>query len=142
MKRATVVYNPRTIDRAIFSILAALMLFVGLYIVGPWYLDETLGSKSPLLALLDSNIALILYGTLTIIDGIALVYSAAGKGLTHSRIMSHALLAGFLIRLYALIGQILTLHSWRPPSYLTQVVIVLLFGVMWVWVKVNAKPIQ
>lgn len=136
------VYVPRIIDKAIFAILGMLMLLIGLYVVGPWYVDDTHGVKSPLLSLLESHIGLIGYGCLSIIDGIALLYATAGDGEWHTRITSDALLAGFLLRLYALFGVILTLHSWKPPVYLVQGVVVLIFGAMWVWVRVNAKLIQ
>lgn len=137
-------FRPRAIDRAVFAILATLHVANGVYLFGPWYLDETESGKTPLITLFNSEQAVSAYGLLLFIDGLILFYASAGRGGSrlYTRIVSSALLLGFLARLYALIGTFLTIDSWRPPTYLSHVATVLLLGSYWVWVKVNARPIQ
>ena len=134
----------RRIDRIVFGILATLHVANGVYLVGPWYLNESETGKAPLLAMFNSDNAVIVYGILLFIDGLVLLYASAGRSVRrfYTQIVSYALLAGFLLRLYALIGVALTLESWRPPSYLSHAATVVLLGAYWVWLKVNVRPIQ
>lgn len=134
----------RFIDRFVFGILAMLHMANGLYLVGPWYLHDNDGGKAPLIALFNSTTAVIIYGTLLFIDGLVLLYASAGRSARrfYAPTVSNALLAGFLLRLYALIGVVLTLESWRPPSYLSHMATVLLLGAYWVWLRINVRTIQ
>lgn len=138
-------FQPRTIDRAIFAILAVLHMASGLYLSSPWYLDTwDEATKAPLANLFNSNSSVVVYGVLLFLNGLALLYSTAGKH-THRfyvRITSTALLSGFLMRLYSFIGVGVALESWRPPSYLSHLATVLMLGAYWVYVKVNGRPIQ
>ena len=142
MKRVKEVYRPRGIDRALFAILAALYVANGLYLVGPWYLDQNDGSQ-PLLTVFTNGWAVATYGVLLIVDGLALAYTAAsGVGRVHSFITQNALLVGFLLRLYALIGVLMVAESWRPPSYLGHMATVAALGTYWVWVKVSVRNVR
>lgn len=137
-------FRPRTVDRFIFCVLAILHIANGLYLVGPWYLEETASGKSPLLSLFNDDKAVAWYGFLLLIDGLFLLYASASASTRrfYTRIVSGALLAGFLLRLYSLIGVLLTIESWRPPGYLSQMASVAFLGIYWVWVRVNARVIQ
>ena len=134
-------FKPRSVDKFIISTIGMLHILNGLYLVGPWYLDETESGKAPLVTMFNSNTAVIVYGSLLLIDGLILFFSL-NKKLCSTRIVSNALLAGFLLRLYALIGVFLTIDSWRPPSYLSHITTVLITGAMWVWIKVSERTIQ
>lgn len=136
------VYQPRAIDRALFGILAGLHVLNGLYLVGPWYLTEGDMGGAPLFALFSSSTAVIAYGVLLFMDGLALIYASAGRGVNYTRILSSALLAGFLLRLYALIGVFISLESWRPPAYLSHVATVCALGSYWLWVKFCVRPTE
>ena len=135
-------YTPRAIDRAIFAILAVLHIANGLYLVGPWYLDETDSGKQPLINLFNSDTAVSVFGLLLLVDGLFLLYATAGRGARalYTRLVSGALLSGFALRLYSLIGVLITIDSWRPPSYLSQTASVFILGAYWVWVRVSARP--
>lgn len=137
-------YKPRAIDRAVFAILAFLHVANGVYLIGPWYLDETESGKAPLISMFNSDNAVSVYGVLLVLDGLLLIYASAGRGArkNYTRLVNSALLYGFVLRLYALIGVFLTIESWRPPSYLSHTASVLILGSYWVWVKVSARPTQ
>jgi len=90
----------------------------------------------------NSGDAVMTYGILVLVDGIALLYAAVGRGVNYAKITGYALLAGFLLRLYSLIGVFLISQSWRPPSYLSHAASVLILAVYWIWVKVSERPIQ
>lgn len=137
------VFSPRPIDRVVLGILAVLGLTNAAYLVGPWYLDETADGKAPLLSMFNSHTAVIVYGVFVFIEAAALLYASAGvTSRVHTIVTENALLAGFLLRLYALIGVGLTLESWRPPSYLSHAATVAILGAYWVWVKVSVRPVQ
>ena len=137
------VYRPREIDRAIYAILAALHVANGLYLIGPWYLDVTDEGRAPLISLFNSSAAVIVYGSLLLVNGLMLTYAAAGKSSRlHTFITENGLLSGFLMRLYALIGVFLVATSWRPPSYLSHFATVLALGAYWLWVKVSVRPTE
>lgn len=143
MKREREVFRPRAIDRAMFAILATLHVANGLYLVGPWYLDETDTGKAPLIAMFNSMWAVVIYGGLLLFNGLMLFYATAGRsGRRHTFMTELAMLWGFLLRLYALIGVFLVAESWKPPSYLSHVATVAMLGAYWVWVKVNVRPVQ
>jgi hypothetical protein len=134
-------FRPRTVDRIIFAILALLFVFSGAYIVGPWHLEETVYGPAPLHVVFNDSEAVEIYGLLVLATGFFLLYSAFGKVSRHyARITANALLAGCLLRLYSLMGVLLTLDSWRPPSYLSLIAIVLITGAMWLWVKLSERP--
>lgn len=143
MKRVKEVFRPRGIDRALFAILAALHVANGLYLVGPWYLDQTDSTASPLIAMFDNSWGVATYGTLLLVDGLALMYVAAtGSSRTTTFITENALLAGFLLRLYSLIGVLVVVESWRPPAYLSHISTVAALGAYWVWVKVSVRNVR
>lgn len=142
MQQRKVDYRPRIIDRAVFGLLAALHILSALYLVGPWYLETGDLGKSPLMNLFENPTAVIVYGVFVFMTGIGLLYATAANGKHYTTILSYSLLVGFLLRLYALIGVIASLDSWRPPSYLSQSVIVLLMAAYWLWVKYCVRPIQ
>lgn len=131
---------PRSIDRTLFAILAVLQLAEGVYFAGPWYLDSHLGAKAALFSMFDSAPAVILYGSLLFIDGLCLLYAAAGKrGRWYINIVSSSLLAGFLLRLYSIIGVLIALDSWRPPQYLSHIATVAIFGALWIYMRVSSR---
>lgn len=138
-------FKPSPIDRAIFGILAVLHMASGVYLSSPFYLDtwDEVG-KAPLANLFNSDTAVVIYGVLLFLNGIALLYSASGKSATrfYTRITSAALLSGFLMRLYSFIGVAIALESWRPPSYLSHLATVFILGAYWVWIKVNGRTVQ
>lgn len=141
--RALKDYRPRPIDRTIFAILAVLHIANGLYLTGPWYLDETNHGQAPLITMFNSSVAAIVYGAILLIDGLALFYASAGRGARlYTQVVSGALLTGFLLRLYALIGVFMTSESWRPPGYLSHLATVMMLGAYWIWVRVNVKSIR
>lgn len=137
-------FRPRSIDRAAFAILGMLHVANGVYLIGPWYLDETESGKAPLISMFNSDIAVTLYGVLLLVDGLALIYASAGSSVRqlYTSVLSGALFSGFLIRLYTLIGVFLTVDSWRPPSYLSHVATVSLLVVYWLWVRAHARTVQ
>lgn len=136
-------YVPRTIEKAIFAVLGLVVFLSGLYLIGPWYLpNDVAGDRAPIVNLLNSDISVKIYGSALVLDGLVLFYASAGRGVYYTRIVANALLAGFLLRLYSLIGVFLTLESWRPPSYLSHAANVLLLGAMWVWIRVSERPTQ
>lgn len=137
MKRG--IYHPRSIDRAIFGILGALHLCSGIYLIGPWYLNETESGKAPLFAMFNSETAVSAYGVMLLLTALALLYATVGRGVYFTKILSAALLTAFLTRLYSLIGVFLTVESWRPPSYLSHAATVVILGSYWVWVRTCAR---
>lgn len=138
-------FRPRGIDRAILAVLAVLNMASGVYLSSPFYLDtwDEVG-KSPLINLFNSNTAVIIYGAILVLDGVALLYSAAAKHTSrfYTTITSNALLVGFLVRLFSFIGVALALNSWRPPTYLSHLATVFILGAYWVWVKVSGRTTQ
>ncbi len=133
------VFSLRPIDRAVIVIIAVLLMVTGLYLVGPWYITVTDTGKSPLYKLLQDGTVLTAYGVLLILDGVALIYSVINN---KTSILTNALLTGFLLRLYALIGVLVTQESWLPPSYLSLAATVFITGSYWVWIRVNERPIK
>lgn len=134
-------YKPRSIDRAVFNILAAVLVLSGGYIVGPWYLTEDGQTSAPLYTLFENRSVVIVFGTLLLICGFSLFWSAWAKGGTrfYTSVVQYTLLSAFLLRLYSIIGVAFALDSWRPPGYLSQGAVVLILGSYWVWVKVNVR---
>lgn len=138
-------FRPRIIDRAMFAILACLHVASGMYLSGPWYLDTwDEGGKAPLANAFNSDTAVVIYGVLLFLNGLVLLYASAGDSINrwYGRITSTALLTGFLMRLYSLIGVAIALESWRPPNYLSHLATVFILGSYWVWVRVNDRTIQ
>jgi hypothetical protein len=134
------IFRPRTVDRAIFAILALLHICNGVYLVGPWYIQQDGAIKAPLYHLFSDSTAVAAYGLLLLIDGLFLLHCAfAEPSKKVTVILDNALIAGFLLRLYALVGVFLTLESWRPPSYLSHISTVFVLGAMWVWVRVSER---
>jgi hypothetical protein len=129
----------RSIDRYIISVLAALMAASGLYLAGPWYLVETNGNPSPLFALLSNTVGITIYGILCVVSGLVLGWFAHRRAPVRVQHLSLALLTVFLLRFYSLMGTLLTLESWRPPGYLSPLVIVLIIGGYWLWVVRNVQ---
>lgn len=141
--RALKDYRPRPIDRTIFAVLAALHIANGLYLVGPWYLDMTGSGQAALITMFNSVDAVKFYGIALLLDGLALIYASAGRGARlYTQIVSGALLGGFLLRLYALIGVFITSESWRPPGYLSHAATVVMLGAYWIWVRRCVKSIR
>lgn len=138
-------YRPRYVDRAVFAILAVLHMANGAYVTGPWYLDtwDEVG-KAPLQNAFNSDAAVSVYGALLFLNGIALMYAAVAKSATkgYTQTLSYTLVSGFLLRLYAFIGVMVALESWRPPSYASHLATVFILGAYWVWVRVNVRPVQ
>lgn len=137
-------FRPRSIDRWVFAILSVLHIANGLYLIGPWYLEESESGKRPLANLFNNDLAVSVFGLLILIDGLVLLYAATSKGhhRIYTRLVSGALLTGFLLRLYSLIGVLLVIQSWRPPSYLSQTAAVAILGAYWLWVRVHARPTE
>lgn len=138
-------FKPRIIDRIVFGIVAVLHLANGVYLVGPWYLPNWSGDgKAPLNLVFNSESIVQVYGLVLFINGLALLYISAEKSTRrfYTAITSTTLLSGFLLRLYSLIGVVMVLDSWRPPSYLSHVATVVLLGAYWIWVKVSVRTIQ
>lgn len=138
-------FKPTPIDRAVFGILAALHMANGLYLSSPFYLDTwDEGGKAPLANLFNSNTAVVIYGVLLFLNGLVLLFSASARGGTmrYTRITSTALLTGFLMRLYSFIGILITLESWRPPSYLSHLAMLFITAAYWVWIRVNGRTVQ
>lgn len=143
MKVKKGVFKPRLIDRFMFCILAVLHVANGVYLIGPWYLDTwDDGGKAPLHSMFNSDLAVSIYGVCLLIDGLVLLYAAASRRANrfYTVITANALVVGFLLRLYSLIGTILVLESWRPPSYLSHIATVAMCGALWVWVRVHGRP--
>lgn len=142
-------FKPSPIDRITLGVLATVCIFAGVYVVGPWYLDEwasAVGGKSPLFSLFNADLPILIYGAGLVSSGSLLMFvSLVPHTVTHyTQLAIYALLIAFLFRLYALIGVFLTLESWRPPNYLSHIATVVLLGAYWVWVKVETRerPIQ
>lgn len=137
-------YRPRPLDRSILAILATLHVASGLYLSSPFYLEVTDEGKSPLMTLFNSSIAVIIYGVILVLDGLALYFSAFAKHTLrfYTTITSNALLVGFLVRLYSFIGVAAALNSWRPPNYLSHLATVFILGAYWVSVRLNGRTIQ
>lgn len=142
MKKKRGVYKPTFIDRVMFGIMAAVCIAAGSYAAGPWYLDKNNGDNAPLISLFIDSQVLFAYGIAVVVVGFALIYACVGRSTNrmYTTITSIALLTGFLLRLYSLIGVMITLETWRPPSYITQIAFVLVMGSYWLWVSFNARP--
>lgn len=147
MKKTRGDYEPRVINRVLFGILGVLCTSSALYVIGPWYLDEweeTVGGKSPLYSIFQADTPIMIYGFALLVSGLLIIYASAGRSAHryYTQIISWALLGGFLLRLYSLIGVVISLESWRPPSYLSQLATVVMLGAYWVWVRVSIRTIQ
>lgn len=145
MKEKREAFQPRLIDRVIFGILAVLHTMNGIYLVGPWYLDQwDEAGKAPLANVFNSGLAVAAYGFFLLLNGLLLLWATAAQSerKMYIPILSTVLLTGFLLRLYSLIGVIIVLESWRPPSYLSHLATVVLCGAMWVYVRVSRRTIQ
>lgn len=144
MKRKRGIFQPSVLDRIAFGILAALHLVGGLYVAGPWYVNIWYNSPAPLQAMFNSAGAVMLFGALLFVTGVGLVYATAGRGTRryYRTITGSALLSGFLLQLYWLIGTILVLPSWRPPIYLSDIIVVVMLGAYWIWVRIHVRPVQ
>lgn len=147
MKKMRGDYKPRAIDRVIIGILGVLCATSAAYVVGPWYLDElddTVDGKSPLYSIFQADTPIMLYGVALLACGLLLIYASAGRSTRrfYTQITSGALLGGFLLRLYSLIGVLMSLETWRPPNYLSHVATVVALGAYWVWVRVSIRTVQ
>ena len=138
------VWKPTPFERAVVSIIGSLFIFNGAYLVGPWYLTVTDdGAQAPLFSLFNSDTAVQIYGVLLLVDGLALLFaSGVLKRMFNARIVRNAVLAGFLLRLYSLIGVFLTLESWRPPSYASHTATVMITAALWLWIRFNERPTE
>ena len=130
-----------------FGILGVLCVTSATYVVGPWYLDEwddTVGGKPPLYSIFQADAPVMLYGVALLACGLLLIYASAGRSTRrfYTQITSWALLGGFLLRLYSLIGVLLALETWRPPNYLSHLATVVALGAYWVWVRVSIRTFQ
>lgn len=140
MTRQIGTFVPRLLDRALFAIFGVLHVALGAYSAGPWYLEITEGRASPLLNLWNAPVAVMLYGSFLLIDGIVLlVIAARNPSRTLTIVTAYALLGGFLLRLYSFIGTVLVLDSFLPPQYLSHLATVFALGALWVYVKVNSN---
>lgn len=127
----------RPIDRWIIGLLAALVAASGLYLVGPWYLEtKPDGDPNPVFYLVNNVYVVKGIGAGMIIAA-GFMGWAARAGVARVKVLSSALFAAFLLRLFTLMGTLLTIESWRPPGYLSPLFTVLLSGALWVWVKVG-----
>lgn len=129
----------------VFGVMAMLHVTNGLYLVGPWYLDEwNETGKAPLYNLFNSNDAVVSYGAFLVLNGLLLFYASAGRSdrRFYTPILSGTLLTGFLVRLYSLIGTLMILESWRPPSYLSHAATVLMLGAYWVLIRVDSNNVR
>lgn len=136
------VFVPRSIDRAIFAILAALHVANGAYLIGPWYLDEYESGKAPLYDMFNSDLAVSTYGAVLFLNGVVLLTLSCVRH-THKHyaaVLGITLLTGFLMRLYAFIAVLMIVESWRPPSYLSHLASVGILGSYWVWVRLSGRP--
>lgn len=136
------VYRPRIIDRVMFGILSGLHVAGGCYLVGPWYLPITSGIESPLYSIFNHLGPIRVFGVLLLLNALGLAYATFGKGRHYTGILLVSLFSAFLIRFYTLMGTFISIESWRPPTYLSNIGLVLIFGAYWVWVKVDARTIQ
>jgi hypothetical protein len=144
MSKVQGAYRPRSVDRAVYAILAAVCITNGGYVVGPWYLhSDNEGARAPLIALFNNPQLVNIFGFILIGVGIALTYATASAGGSrkYTNVLSYSLLLAFLLRLYSFIGVVMTLESWRPPNYTSHAATVLITGAFWVWVKVNDRPV-
>lgn len=144
-KGSDYVWEPRFIDKVVLGVLGTLHLANGAYLIGPWYLDTWVDEgKAPLQTLFNSGTAVAIYGAFLFFNGLFLYYASAGR--TQDRwytpIVKYTLLTGFLARFYSLIGVVIVLESWRPPSYLSHTATVLILGSYWVWVKVDTRNVR
>jgi|SRR6478735_3701009 len=136
------VFKFRPIDRAIVLILATLFVVNGLYLVGPWYKEQTNGNDSPIYGLFSNPVSVVIFGSLLVINGFVLFWTAHRKT-TRKAVLSTALMAGFLLRLYSLIGVFIANPQLLPPTYTSHAATVLILSAMWVHVKFNDEgPIQ
>ena len=143
MKREGRGYRLTAIDRAVILILSFVCVVNGVYLIGPWYLEVRRdGDAAPLYSLFNSEAAVSVYGALLLVVSSILIFLSFRMKTTaaSTRVLAAALLGGFLLRLYSTIGALLATESWRPPTYISQVATVFLFGAYWLWVKVNGKP--
>lgn len=129
-------FVPRVIDRAMFGILAVLHGVTALYVLGPWYIDTHDTIETPLIDAFDNHLFLTAYGVLLLLDGLALAYITLKSKIAHyTAILSNVLMAGFLLRLFALIGVIASLETWRPPTYLSHAATIFIVGAYWIYVQ-------
>lgn len=135
-------FIPTPFERFVLVILGSLIGFGGLYVIGPWRLDEYADERSPLLIAFNNSDAVVVLGAVLIANGLAIMWTAFAKAARkgYTRLLSNLLLAGFLLRLYSLIAVLMVTESWRPPSYLSSAAIVVMLGAFWIWVNVNARP--
>lgn len=138
------VFTPRPIDRAVIFVLAVLLVATAIYVIGPWYLDETDPTKAPLTYIFKDDQLVVFFGILTLINGLLLLYASTLKAASvrNTKFLGYTLLAGFLLRLYSIIGVMITIESWRPPAFLSHFATVSIFAVYWLWVKSDARPIE
>lgn len=125
----------RTIDTAILRIIAFLHVCNGLYLIGPWYIrTNPEGDASPVYSLFNSHWSVVVFGILIMVSGFLLWYSVGPRNKS-DKFLSNTLIVGFGLRLYSLVGVLLTIKSFLPPSYLSQAAAIAVLGAYWLWVK-------
>lgn len=110
------------------------LIFSGIYIVGPWYIPVVDGMNQPVHNMFNGNTARI-FGGLQLIVGLVLcvwTFLRTGK----QAWIDFIIFLAFTIRLFTTIGVFIALDGkWLPPSYLSQVAIVGILGAYWLYLK-------
>lgn len=125
----------RNIDRCILSVLGGVIFLAGLYLVGPWYIETIDRQLSSTLSLFGSRNAVNIYGGLELAVGLILMIAVWFKRITRGWITTIIFLA-FVVRLYSTIGVVIALNGeYLPPRYLSQVGLLVVLGIYWLYLK-------
>jgi|SRR6478609_6757022 len=129
----------RRIDRAVLFIVSLVLFSSGLYLAGPWYIPVLNDAEQPVYRLFASENYVVVFGIIQLIVGVALGACALVKSVPRG-VMSAIVFTAFVVRLYSTIGVLIAQDGkFLPPSYLSQVAVVLILGAYWLYVK-NREP--
>lgn len=135
------IYRLDFLERWTLLILAGLHALVGFYYIGPWYIshsDKTSTGQSPSIIFFPNEAWLITWGWLLFLSSLVLIFLAL-KVRVNTKLLSAAILVNFLLRLYQQIGVTIIIESWLPPDYAPRLCVILLLGILWIKVRVNAR---
>lgn len=127
----------RPIDKGILVVIGLIMVVSGTYLVGPWYI-ETIGKvEQPVYRLFADRNSVIAFGCLQVIAGAGLLVAPFIKRAV-KKVLTKVIFFAFLVRLYSTIGVVIALNGkFLPPNYLSQIGVVVMLGLYWLYLNKN-----
>lgn len=132
------------LDRVFLVFISIINMLTGIYICGPWHIDEIADQK-------HFMYQLFYYQPLISLYGIVLVVASATLGLIvmskvycfwYTFAITALLKTIFMLKLFSFVGLLISMESWRPPTYLYHLPMLVILGGYWIWLTIDGGDIK